>query len=103
MKRITSVLLVLTFVCVLCACGSKTAGDVQNTETEAKQDMTSSEPAEGEIYTSGQSNDGVPAPLSMTGLIINTPISLYKCNEHLTDGFSSPDLEYGYYGGGNGG
>ena len=44
MKRITSVLLVLTFVCVLCACGSKTAGDVQNTETEAKQDMTSSEP-----------------------------------------------------------
>ena len=50
-----------------------------------------------DIYTSGQSNDGVPAPLSMTGLIINTPISLYKCDEHLTDGFSSPDLEYGYY------
>ena len=46
-----------------------------------------------DIYTSGQSNDGVPAPLSMTGLIINTPISLYKCDEHLTDGFSSPDVQ----------
>lgn len=49
------------------------------------------------VYTSGQDNEGIPAPVTLTGLIINTPISLYKCDEHLTDGFSSPNLEYGYY------
>ena len=50
-----------------------------------------------DISLSRDENGGIPAPASLTALLINVPIPVYKTMEHLTDGFSSPDLTYGYY------